>query len=111
MNIKEYKQKAELIRDTDVYKVYDLKTLDNLTLSLTELNPNNNTSGHSHDDADEVYVFLSGHGIIQVDDTPTDVKSGDVVTVPRGTFHKVYNNSATEVLSFWAIFEKYEDRK
>lgn len=111
MKIEKYKEKAKLIRDNDTYKVYDLYHLQNLSLSLTELNPNKNTSGHSHDDADEVYIFVSGTGRLQIDDNSEDVEPGDIFTIPRGAFHKVYNTSDKEILTFWSIFEKYENRK
>lgn len=109
MDIKEYKQRASLIRDNEIYKVYDLTELDGLTLSLTELYPEKSTTGHSHDKADEVYVFIDGEGIMEIAEKSQKVKSGNVVLVPRGAFHKVHN-SKEKNLSFWTIFEKYEGR-
>jgi len=110
MNIKTYKQRAELIRSTNVYNVYDLKELKNLSLSLTELHPTQNTSGHSHDNADEIYIFIEGQGTIKIGDEVVECKKGDVFTIPRGKFHKV-NNLWNRDLIFWSIFEKYGDRK
>ena len=110
MDIREYKKISNLIRDNDIYKVYDLPTLQNLNLSLTELNPGKSTGGHSHDDADEVYIFISGVGSIDINSDNQKVKGGDVVLIPRGKFHKVHNEGS-ETFSFWAVFEKYGDRK
>ena len=62
MDIREYKKISNLIRDNDIYKVYDLPTLQNLNLSLTELRTGKSTTGHSQADADEVYIFISGSG-------------------------------------------------
>ena len=109
MNIEEYKQLSNLIRDNETYKVYDLSALDHLTLSLTELNAQKSTTGHSHIEADEVYVFISGEGSMEIGEKTIKVKGGDVVAVPRGDFHKVYNQGEN-TLSFWTIFEKYEGR-
>ncbi len=109
MDIEEYKQLANLIRDNEIYKVYDLSTLDHLTLSLTELNAQKSTTGHSHIEADEVYTFISGEGSMEIGKKTIKVKAGDVVLVPRGDFHKVYNQGEN-TLSFWTIFEKYEGR-
>ncbi len=109
MDIIEYKQLAKLIRDNELYKVYDLPELKNLTVSLTELNPKKSTTGHSHDDAEEVYIFISGEGEMEVGGKTVKVKSGNVVLVKAGDFHRVHNKTE-EILKFWTIFEKYEGR-
>lgn len=114
MNINKYKEEATLIRNNDTYNVFDLYKLKNLSLSLTELHAHKNTSGHSHSEADEVYVFVSGKGKIDINEDGVEnyqnCESGDVFIIPRGAFHKVYNTS-DEQLTFWSIFEKYENRK
>jgi mannose-6-phosphate isomerase-like protein (cupin superfamily) len=109
VNIKEYKKKAELIRDTDVYRVYDLTSLEDINLSLTELHVGKETSGHSHEEQDEVYVFIGGKGVMENGPIKEPVKKGDVLLIPRGNFHKVYN-TGWKPLRFWSIFEKYEGR-
>ncbi|PIV31838.1 cupin, partial [Candidatus Wolfebacteria bacterium CG02_land_8_20_14_3_00_37_12] len=67
------------------------------------------TTGHSHNDADEVYVFIDGEGLIERAEQKISVKAGDVILVPAGDFHKVYNKGE-KILSFWTIFEKYGGR-
>lgn len=109
MDIRQYKERAELIRDNETYKVYDLYILKDLSLTLTELNPRKETTGHSHKDADEIYVFIDGEGRIEIVGESTLVKGGDVVAIPGGKFHKVFNEGEG-ILSFWSIFEKYEGR-
>lgn len=110
MDIREYKKISNLIRDNDIYKVYDLPALQNLTLSLTELYEGKSTTGHSHIEADEVYIFIGGNGSIEIDKERQKVKGGDVMLIPRGKFHKVYNEGS-EIFSFWSVFEKYGERK
>ena len=120
MDINEYKQSAKLIRDNEIYKVYDLSDLGHLTVSLTELYPQKATTGHAHNDADEVYFFIDGNGSMEVDKRKFSVKAGDVVLVPAGDFHKVYNTRPAEAFgearegektfSFWTVFEKYGGR-
>lgn len=109
MDIVAYKQLANLIRDTGVYKVFDLPFLKHLTVSLTELYPEKSTSGHSHDNADEVYIFIEGEGTMEVGDKTFSIKAGDLMLAPSGNFHKVHNKGGKN-LSFWTIFEKYEGR-
>ncbi|MFA5695884.1 MAG: cupin domain-containing protein [Bacilli bacterium] len=109
MKIDEYKKSALLIRETEVYNVYDYKQLQNLSLSLTELHPDQKTSGHYHDDADEVYIFISGQGKLQIAKEFVTCEKGDVFVIPRGAFHKVWNETQ-EDLKFWSVFEKYGNR-
>lgn len=109
MDIRQYKQLANLIRDNDIYKVYDLTTLQDLNISLTELNPNKSTTGHSHDATDEVFIFIDGEGIIETGEQILNVGSGDLILVSREDFHRVHNKTE-KILSFWTIFEKYEGR-
>ena len=110
MDINEYKKKASLIRDTSVYKVYDLAELKNLVLSRTELHAGQKTSGHSHEEADEVYFFTDGKGKMEIGEETMDCKQGDVFLVPRGKFHRVRNTADSDLI-FWAVFEKYGERK
>jgi len=109
MDIRQYKEQANLIRDNETYKVYDLSTLKDLNLSLTELNPGKETGGHAHEEADEVYIFIGGRGRIEIDKEKIPVKGGEVIAIPGGKFHKVFNEGEN-TLSFWSIFEKYEGR-
>lgn len=109
MNIIKYKKLAKLIRNNELYKVYDLSLLRNLTLSLTELNPQKSTTGHSHEETDEVYIFIEGNGKIKIGGKISIAKSGDIFLVPAGDFHKVYNKGK-KILSFLTIFEKYKGR-
>ena len=109
MDIRQYRQLANLIRDNETYKVYDLPQLQNLNVSLTELYPQKSTGGHSHKEIDEVYVFIDGAGTMEIGSRTQDVKGGDLVLVPQGDFHRVHNKGSGN-LNFWTIFEKYEGR-
>ena len=109
MDIKEYKQLAKLIRDNEFYRIYDLPELKHLNISLTELYPQKSTTGHSHEDVDEVYIFIDGKGTMEVGKKTIKVKAGDIVPVKAGAFHRVHNKGEKK-MSFWAIFEKYEGR-
>lgn len=105
MKIEDFKKVATLIRSTKVYDVYDYKGLNNLTTSLTELHYNQHTSGHSHPQ-EEVYVFIAGSGIIELDGEYEECQRGDIFIIPRDTFHKVYNKGKPD-LKFYCIFENY----
>jgi mannose-6-phosphate isomerase-like protein (cupin superfamily) len=103
---------GEIIRDTHVYQVIDNKFLNNLTLSKTILYPLERTTGHSHDGLEEVYFFISGMGRMQLDhentETMLSVRAGDIVLIPAGAYHRVYNDTDDQNLEFICVFQKYE---
>jgi oxalate decarboxylase/phosphoglucose isomerase-like protein (cupin superfamily) len=103
---------GEIIRDTDVYQVIDNTLLNNLTLSKTILHPHQKTSGHSHPGLEEVYFFVSGDGRMKIDRGNVvsflKVKAGDIVLIPDGAYHRVYNDMTDEDLEFVCVFQKYE---
>lgn len=101
--------KGVLIRETPVYNVEDNTFLKNLTLSQTTLHPNQCTSGHSHPGLEEVYFFNSGYGAMELNDGKIPVGPGDIVLIPDGAFHKVFNDLGnTEDLIFTCVFQSYE---
>ena len=104
--IKDFPKVAELIKSNERYNLYDYK-LDHLVLSMTVLNPEQETRGHSHENIDEIYICIEGEGKIQVGEEEFDFKPGDMITIPPGDFHKVFNTTKNK-LSFLSIFEKYE---
>ena len=85
------------------YLVSDNETLKSLTLSSTRLNPLCSTTGHSHAGIEEYYFFISGTGTMQVNDERMPVKEGNIVPVHDGDFHKVYNESSSDELSFLCV--------
>ena len=95
-------------RDTEVYVVTDNAFLQNLTVSQTVLHPGQSTKGHSHDGLDEVYIFISGKGEMELDDERVPVKAGNMVLIPGGTFHRVHQDpDINKDLIFTCIFQKY----
>ena len=97
---------AELTKSNERYELYDYKT-DHLIVSMTVMNPHQETRGHEHEGVDEVYFCVEGEGKIQIGEEEFDFKPGDLLTIPSGAFHKVFN-PGDEKLKFLAIFEKYE---
>jgi len=106
--VEEIRAGGTQIYNNVLYVVRDLH-IDGLTLSLTELKPFKSTRGHSHDDIDEIYVFVCGSGYMQlgVDDIKETfaVGKGKVVLVRKGVFHRVMNESIVP-LEFVSIFAK-----
>jgi len=97
---------GKTVKDNEVYTIVDNTDLDALTVSTTTLHPTQETSGHTHPGIEEVYTFLNGTGIIQIDDEEFSAERGKTFTIPDGAFHKVYNNSSDEDLLFICVFNK-----
>jgi len=93
-----------VVKRDDRYEVKDNTELKNLVVSSTRLHPGKSTSGHAHDGQEEVYQFVSGHGVMELDKDIFNVYPGDVVLVKDGVFHRVRNDSEEE-LYFVCVFE------
>ena len=97
---------GKIVKDNDVYTIVDNTDLNELTVSTTTLHPDQETSGHAHPGIEEVYTFLSGTGVMQIDEEEFKAEKGKTFTIPDGAFHKVYNNSSDEDLLFICVFNK-----
>lgn len=106
--LNEFSHKAKLVKKSDRYEVYDL-AMESLVLSMTVLHRGKSTTGHSHDETEEIYLFIGGRGQIQLDDEKQDIAGGDIVTIPRGVFHRV-SNRGNDDFTFLSLFNKYSSR-
>lgn len=97
---------GKTVKDNKVYTVVDNTDLNGLTVSTTTLHPLQETSGHAHPGIEEVYTFLSGSGIMQINDQEFPAEKGKTFTIADGAFHKVYNNSSDEDLLFVCVFNQ-----
>jgi len=95
---------GDIIKDNETYTLIDNTELKNLVVSSTVLKPSQHTNGHRHEGIEEVYIFQSGFGVIEINSETKEVKEGDTVIIPDGAFHRVHNNSSSEDFSFIAIF-------
>ena len=91
MKIKLDKTDSTIVKSNETYNVIDNTKLDSLVVSKTELHPGKETGGHNHSGQEEVYIFTNGRGIMVVGNKEYDVKTGDIVLIPDGAFHKVWN--------------------
>jgi len=98
---------GDIIKNDDVYRLTDNRTLKNLVLSQTVLHRNKSTRGHRHLGQEEVYFFILGAGKMIVgeeDSEPFRVIGGDVVLIPDGAFHRVINDGDID-LTFNCVFD------
>ena len=100
---------GELIKENAQYTIRDNKRLNNLVLSSTKLNANQETNGHDHDGQEEVYIFTKGKGEMIIQEKGREecrfpVQQGDIVLIPDGACHKV-NNTSHLGLFFVCVFD------
>lgn len=95
---------GKIAKQDERYIVKDNSYLKNLIVSSTTLNPGKSTSGHKHPGQEEVYYFVNGSGEMELDNEKFVVESGDVVLIPDGAFHRVYN-TGTQSLYFVCVFD------
>jgi mannose-6-phosphate isomerase-like protein (cupin superfamily) len=106
MKIKLNDVDSKIVKENSTYTLVDNTDLKNLVVSKTILHPMQETTGHKHDGQEEVYQFVSGHGVMDVgDNRGFRVHPGDVVLIPDGAFHRVYNRSNYEQLIFVCVFD------
>jgi len=108
ISLNEFTRKASLVKKSDRYEVYDLG-LENLVVSMTVLYKGKSTTGHFHNDAEEINFFIEGEGKMQLDNRKEDITSGNIVLIPRGIFHRVFNKEKSNLI-FLSFFEKYQGR-
>ena len=91
MKIKLDKTDSKVIHSNETYDVIDNTSLNNLIVSKTILHPGKETGGHNHSGQEEVYIFIKGEGKMVVGTKTYSVSTGDIVLIPDGDFHKVWN--------------------
>lgn len=95
---------GEIVKANGVYTLRDNKTLKKLVLSQTILHVNQNTNGHYHAGQEEVYFFMYGKGEMIVGEEKFEVQHGDIVLIPDGLFHKVFNTGESDLV-FNCVFD------
>ena len=108
VKIKLDKTDSTVIKSNETYDVIDNTNLDKLIVSKTILHPGKATGGHNHSGQEEVYIFTGGEGKMVVGSKTYNVKAGDIVLIPDGDFHRVWNEEeivTSDDLVFICVFD------
>lgn len=91
----------EILRDT--YFLIDPETSPSRTLKMghTTVYPTGKTTGHSHDDMEEVYFVVAGEGLMQVGEDEFPIKAGDALYIPPGERHTTYQRGNLPLVILW----------
>lgn len=101
----EYSQREDRIRrlqGKDVFMMFDVpEAADKLIAGYTFFQPYQRSwPPHNHTDQEEVYIFIKGHGAMEVYEAPeklcfvTSVGEGDMVTIPMMNYHPVFSQQS-----------------
>jgi quercetin dioxygenase-like cupin family protein len=85
--------------------------IDGISFCMEDQDPGRRMRIHKHLNNDELIFIHKGVGTLTLDEETYDVKTGDVVFIPRGTWHGL-DNTGKENLMFYfqyspAGFEEY----
>lgn len=58
---------------------------------------------HVHEDADEVFIFIQGQGVVPVDGVEYPVRTGDVVIVEAGEDHHTRSSEDDPLVAAWYL--------
>ena len=91
----------DILRDT--YFLIDPETSPSRALKMghTTVYPTGKTTGHSHDDMEEVYYVVAGEGLMQVGEDEFAIRTGDALYVPPGEFHTAYQKGNLPLVIVW----------
>ena len=98
------------LKGKDVFLMFDVsESADKLVAGYTFYQPYTRAwPPHNHTDQEETYIFIKGHGAMEVYDTPENMtfvhsmNEGDLVTIPFLNYHPVF--SQEDPLEFiWCI--------
>ena len=95
---------GEGVKEDERYQVKDNAVLGQLNISSTSLNPGRATTGHKHRGQAEYYFFMKGKGYIEVGEDTHRIEPGDVIPIPDGDWHRVFNTDLEDPLYFVCVF-------
>ena len=58
---------------------------------------------HVHEDADEVFIFVQGQGVVPVDGVDHPVSTGDIVIVEAGEDHHTRSSEDDPLVAAWYL--------
>lgn len=94
-------RQSEVLRDTYFLIDPDSSPSKNLKMGHTTVYPTGKTTGHAHDNMEEVYFVLSGKGRMVIGEDEFPIQAGDAFYVPFGQFHVTYNTGIQPLKILW----------
>lgn len=102
-----HKEDEEFYTDEGCYiiEVANTDNDPNVSIARARVEPGKSTRWHKLDGISERYLIISGEGEAEVGElSRTQVKPGDVITIPAGTRQRIHN-TGSEDLVFYCVCE------
>ncbi len=74
----------------------------NLWLGVSKVDPGSSSNEHSHDDQEEIFYVIAGHGRIRVGGEEEPIEPGSCIYIPMNTPHQLIN-TADETLKVLSV--------
>jgi mannose-6-phosphate isomerase-like protein (cupin superfamily) len=108
-------QRIRHLKGKEVYMMFDVcEAADKLVAGYTFYQPYTRAwPPHNHTDQEETYIFIKGHGSMEVYDTPESmtfvhsVNEGDLVTIPYLNYHPVFSQESPLEFIWCIAGERY----
>jgi mannose-6-phosphate isomerase-like protein (cupin superfamily) len=91
----------EVLRDTYFLIDPDESPSRRLKMGYTTIYPTGTTTGHAHEDMEEVYFVVSGEGVMIVGDDEFPIKAGDALYVEPGQYHTTIQKGNLPLVVLW----------
>lgn len=76
--------------------------LQNLEIYAGEFDPGSGTgAAYVHEDAQEVFLVVSGELVVELDDVPYLLRAGDSIEYQSSTPHSVRNPGSEPAIGYW----------
>ena len=103
------------LKGKDVYMMFDVsESADKLVAGYTFFEPYTRSwPPHNHTDQEETYIFIKGHGSMEVYESPENlsfvhsVNEGDLVTIPFLNYHPVFSQESPLEFIWCIAGERY----
>ena len=101
-------RESGILRDTIFLVDPENSPSQKLKMGHTTIYPTGTTTGHSHDDMEEVYFVVCGQGTMKVGDDEFPIKAGDALYVPPGEFHTTIQQGNLPLTVVWVTCQLTE---
>ncbi len=98
-NVKD--RKGEVLRDTYFLIDPEDSPSQKLKMGHTTIYATGRTTGHAHEDMEEVYYVVAGEGVMKVGDDEFPIRTGDAFYVPPGEHHTTWQTGNIPLTVLW----------
>lgn len=100
------------LKHKTAYGIQCASITDNSAFNIVScvIEPRGETTPHAHHEL-EVFIILSGSGIITLDQNTQKINAGDYITILPNQLHQLINTSADQALRFLSIYGELDQNK